>query len=144
MRREIQTSFTPFKNWPCVSYYSREKGRENAEMLHSSLLWIDIYRCCTFARYSFDEDYHHHHHVGLTARSSWLFLAIYPYHRPPLACIRGGIFYLLRVCVRKYLLFGQHWLVLVQETIRERHLWVRPCFSSNLIFKFSVKGSKFR
>ena len=37
----------------------------------------------------------------------------------------------VQICFGKLLLVGQHWHDYVKGSIAERHIWVRPCFSSS-------------
>ena len=66
-------------------------------------------------------------------RVHWLSLAIRPYHPSLRVGTDGCILCAYRGDVSRTLLVGQHWYVYVQESIRERHFWVRPCISIGIL-----------
>ena len=62
----------------------------------------------------------------------WLALSIRPYHPSFPEDLSDYILCPYKSVVSKVLLVGQHWHVHLKGSIEERHLWSRPCCSSNV------------
>ena len=71
--------------------------------------------------------YTFHHQVLLTAR-----ISLTPSHPSSPEILPNYFLCLYKADVNKFLLVGQRWYVHVKGSTKERHIWVRPCFSSSV------------